>query len=1719
MESGSELAGVEALATRVKQLLWVVLDSVPAELVPWSLALVRLLHAVDTFPRGGLYDGHYAIQAALRYEFLWLPLAARVQHRTRGGGSGRSGSIDEHVLVPPLDVAMAWLLHRCTAPGSYPSDCEALVGKVLDPGPNQAFRFAGSHAYSQCDLPEERQAWASRQLWDATYTTRGGGRVGAAAAGGSGGSDVGGPAGARSLTSVSLLSSPPGSEAPSPRPELGPPLRPRGGGGGARRAMRSGGGSGSSSSNIGSEAGSPGGKLAAPAATAAAAGGVGATVAYSVVESSRDGSSSNILGGGGGGGNCLQVQFWPPAARGSRGDLTGLFPLAVASGGYKDVASSSGGGGGGGGRGQVAGVLSGRMGELRPLLHSLLRPAYLDPDVLAQAVQRYCRFLMLQGMHPSVPMIPTTVCRTGDPGVSEISGLAAGSDLNLSGGVRQQSDIALIWVAHMAVPAAYRRTCHRLLGRLVLPAPGALKLDDSGPEFAETRRLYEHHFGEVYDPPLTRAVPLSTPHPLLSTPLAPFLPAFELVPTGTTPSSDLVLAATYFDADAALPSPTVQQLQQHQQKLGNGSVEYGNGGDDVGGLHRCGAHALYLLYLLRRGGNRSTRSLVGLVLGQAHRRRAAVKYVANKAAGFRNFLHLPHSDCHVYWRKLRLRSVDPESVEPSGASATALNAVDGGGGGQPDAAVDPMVMAAELYGDADSDAEAEGGPGRDGHRRRRGGSGGGDQERQHEVVRQALAEAAAAAAAAAAAEAGLPPPAAASANDGRAGSRGSRRSDDSSGGTGGGFLTPLSSSRRGSWMDASSGSAPAQRSVGSSGGSFGGGVDADPPPAPPSRLPPPPPPRLRNNFDDGADGSGALQQRPRRIALIVPLVPPPPPPPLSSSTHSTLTFAAGSSGASRRSSDHDGAAAAAAAGPSSDHLISYRQPRLPYGSARASAGQGVAQGAGGAAPAAAQLLPPQEEAVAAAAAAAAPVAAGTVDLAAGLKAAAVTANEPFQAWATPRQPPPPPPPDLHQTLQSSPSAPSPNPPLQQHEQEQGQQQPPSWQTQHGTEPTTPRSDGTAAASGDSAMPSPARRPSIERRKYEDGTDGWAYNNPYYIDRLLELGPLSPLSPLGQAPPPASAAFLVAKAAAATAGAAAGHATSTTEVPGANGGEEGAPGPALVADEAAGGVSRTPPGRGFGGEVWALRVARQDQQNAAGAETNTAETVAAAYSSPSGGGAVGEGDGLRDIHVLEDNAGGGGGGDVLQNDGGGGATGGVWAIHVTRCVHGGSEVGTGRRIGSRDSGDSGDDLYCSPSAAFAASIATPFASARPVTDDGGAGGGDGRGGGEAVSRDAAAAPMVDPTTKAPAASAAIAVAAATLVGAGGNGMSSAGAGGSASTGGIGNSAAGKGMAGPGTPTPRSGSAGSGGGAAVTPKRASGAYSPGDVSYMPGLGGVASLVTRGEESPVFSKSLRERYAGGGAAGGHAGAAVAGSYSSGGGVSAAAAGLAGDGGSSAGFSSPLCRADRRAAAGRGGSPWAGPEAAAAGGPARAAAGGFDAGFSVMTERSDEAVVMMVVSLIAECEEVRYMNDRVRYRKQLFRLLQSWRIEIKTKQLKEAATERQRKAQELHDEAAQIQERLKERQIQQLREEVRRAELEHKRAQIQLQRAQRRQAELQRREDERAERSPTHPTPVASPAGAFPLFRGFLVAAEPQLLHDLTRLWVCDKAVLGLMVTFTWP
>ena len=60
-----------------------------------------------------MYSGPYAIEAARRYEEVWLPMLA---DRTP----------EEFArMVPPLDVAFAWLVHRLN-PVAYVKDLQAL---------------------------------------------------------------------------------------------------------------------------------------------------------------------------------------------------------------------------------------------------------------------------------------------------------------------------------------------------------------------------------------------------------------------------------------------------------------------------------------------------------------------------------------------------------------------------------------------------------------------------------------------------------------------------------------------------------------------------------------------------------------------------------------------------------------------------------------------------------------------------------------------------------------------------------------------------------------------------------------------------------------------------------------------------------------------------------------------------------------------------------------------------------------------------------------------------------------------------------------------------------------------------------------------------------------------------------------------------------------------------------------------------------------------------------------------------------------------------------------------------------------------------------------------------------------------------------------------------------------------------------------------------------
>ncbi|GLC51859.1 hypothetical protein PLESTB_000556200 [Pleodorina starrii] len=100
------------------------------------VGLLRLLHAADCFPRGGLYSGYYAVAAAMRYERLWVEIM-----KTYSG-----------IAVPPLDIAFAWFVHR-QDPASYHAD---LVEKGVS-----VVHLTASKAFAFGSRPSDRTTWKS----------------------------------------------------------------------------------------------------------------------------------------------------------------------------------------------------------------------------------------------------------------------------------------------------------------------------------------------------------------------------------------------------------------------------------------------------------------------------------------------------------------------------------------------------------------------------------------------------------------------------------------------------------------------------------------------------------------------------------------------------------------------------------------------------------------------------------------------------------------------------------------------------------------------------------------------------------------------------------------------------------------------------------------------------------------------------------------------------------------------------------------------------------------------------------------------------------------------------------------------------------------------------------------------------------------------------------------------------------------------------------------------------------------------------------------------------------------------------------------------------------------------------------------------------------------------------------------------------------------------
>lgn len=103
---------------------------------------MRLLHAADTIPRGGVFSGYYALQASLRYVYIWLQMLTT------------DPDCKEKSWYPPLDVAVAWFVHR-QDPERFAADCESTVGTRGDPTPAQAFGFG-------CVETLHRRAWERR---------------------------------------------------------------------------------------------------------------------------------------------------------------------------------------------------------------------------------------------------------------------------------------------------------------------------------------------------------------------------------------------------------------------------------------------------------------------------------------------------------------------------------------------------------------------------------------------------------------------------------------------------------------------------------------------------------------------------------------------------------------------------------------------------------------------------------------------------------------------------------------------------------------------------------------------------------------------------------------------------------------------------------------------------------------------------------------------------------------------------------------------------------------------------------------------------------------------------------------------------------------------------------------------------------------------------------------------------------------------------------------------------------------------------------------------------------------------------------------------------------------------------------------------------------------------------------------------------------------------
>ena len=107
-------------------------------------AFLRFVHSA---PGGGdeLYLGRALPGAIERYVKFWLPLVAREGTQEQEGCA---------ILIPPVDIAWVWHLHRL-APRRYAAYCVERFGRVLDPG------TAAFQAQTAADASDDE----TRRLW------------------------------------------------------------------------------------------------------------------------------------------------------------------------------------------------------------------------------------------------------------------------------------------------------------------------------------------------------------------------------------------------------------------------------------------------------------------------------------------------------------------------------------------------------------------------------------------------------------------------------------------------------------------------------------------------------------------------------------------------------------------------------------------------------------------------------------------------------------------------------------------------------------------------------------------------------------------------------------------------------------------------------------------------------------------------------------------------------------------------------------------------------------------------------------------------------------------------------------------------------------------------------------------------------------------------------------------------------------------------------------------------------------------------------------------------------------------------------------------------------------------------------------------------------------------------------------------------------------------